>query len=484
MLLSFAPVAVAGPPPGYVDATIFGYDPLDATAALQAAINTGFNVWVPNVGTDWIVEPIFLTQSNQTILFEEGVVVAAKEGSFLGTHDYLFSNTTRANVRLEGYGATFRMRQQDYLAAPYPPSEFRFGISSLGTNGFEIVGLTIENTGGDGIYLGDAGGSTYSQNILIKDVTINNAFRNGISLISAANVTIENTVFVNTSGNFPSAGIDLEPNGDQYRMENIVIRDSVFLGNFREGIIWSLVDGEDPGNPPITGLVENITVLGNGRHGLAMSEGAIPGVTIKDSLIVENFADGFNVGFDCTISIPACAVTHDIEYSAFWDNAGSAISGNAVLGTGSITNQEPSFVKSFVSTDLNDPYFMYLEPSTSTAITQGASDGSYMGARPVLYSGDMDGDGLVTSDDAPLLIQALTDRAGYDLNGFTTPGGDIIDANINGDVNRNGIFDLGDVNALSAMLGGPASAGAVPEPSVAVLFGIAVSVMALSRRLT
>ena len=57
-----------------VDASDYGYNPADATSALQSAINTGADtVIVPYMGpgNDWIVEPIFLTAGNQTIIFEE-----------------------------------------------------------------------------------------------------------------------------------------------------------------------------------------------------------------------------------------------------------------------------------------------------------------------------------------------------------------------------------------------------------------------------
>ncbi len=475
----FSTIASADQPPGFIDASTFGYNTTDATAALQAAIETGSNVWVPNMGSDWIVSPIFLTQNNQTIHFDEGVVVAAKAGAFLGANDYLFKNTTRVNVRLEGYGATFRMRQQDYLAPPYQPSEFRFGISSNAANGFQIVGLTIENTGGDGIYIGNTSGD-FSQNIIIKDVTINNAFRNGISIIAAKNVTIDNVVIASTSGNSPQAGIDFEPNLPTEGIENVTIRDTIIVGNFGAGIVWSLHD--TAAIPPVTGLVDNVTVLGNGTKGLQMLKGALPGWTIQDTLVVENFEEGFFVGGDCDPLDTNCAATQGIEYSAFWGNQGGVLGGTAVLGTGSITNQEPDFVSSFVSTDLDSPYFMYLEPSTSIAITQGASNGSYIGARPVLYSGDMDGDGLVTSADVPWFIQALSNRAAYDANNFTSVAGDPINADINGDVNRNGVFDMGDISALSSMLSMPIAASIVPEPNSLMLFGVAISVLGLSRR--
>ncbi len=80
---------------------------------------------------------------------------------------------------------------------------------------------------------------------------------------------------------------------------------------------------------------------------------------------------------------------------------------------------------------------------------------------PVL--GDFDGDGNVTIADAPLLVEALTNRAAYDAHEFG------VDADTIGDINGDGTFDLGDSGPLSALLGGPASANAVPEPSAMLL---------------
>ena len=77
--------------------------------------------------------------------------------------------------------------------------------------------------------------------------------------------------------------------------------------------------------------------------------------------------------------------------------------------------------------------------------------------------GDMNGDFNVTTADAPLLIEALVNRPAYNAHMFP------VNADINGDVNQDGTFDLGDVGPLSALLGGPASAASVPEPSAILL---------------
>jgi hypothetical protein len=45
----------------------------------------------------------------------------------------------------------------------------------------------------------------------------------------------------------------------------------------------------------------------------------------------------------------------------------------------------------------------------------------------------------------------------------------LVNADFIGDVIVDGTFDLGDLSAFSALLGGPASANAVPEPGALLL---------------
>ena len=722
ILLLSAATTHAGPPPGFIDASTTGggFNVVDATNALQTAINTGQDVWVPNMGTDWIVRPLILTQNDQEIRFEDGVVVSAKQGEFMGTDDSLFYASGRSNVTLRGYGATLRMRQSDYAQAPYPAAEWRMGIDLRDVTNVEILGLTIEDTGGDGIYLGSLNQTNFNQNVMIKDVIIDNAYRNGISVISAEHVLIDNAVIVNTGGTAPQAGIDIEPNFATQRIQDISIHNSIIQSSDSYGILWAVTSIQN--GQQITGSVDNVTVVGNPINGLRMWGGPLPGWTITDSLVAESGESGFWVSSGPGIG------PQEIEYSALWGSGFGSVSGEAVLGTGAVTGVEPLFV----STDVNDPFFMYLDPATSAAIAQGAQDGSFMGARRVqvpsvlelrinyfsghtrivvdagddttttlnldsytissdppappledvwdptkwssiteqdgggweevppaapgtqkqslteanlvsfkalptgsvvslgdvydtnsssedisftyglagnaetfegavvfegglhirvnkfsgrieivngetvdidfdgyvissessdlnastwnsledqaisdweeisptsdaiseanlfssallassdtldlgtayqggvggiqdlsfqysladgltilfgnieyVISGDMDGDGDVNADDAPLLVLALVNRAGYDAKGFQNAAGFLVDADIVGDVNDDGRFDLGDLSAFSEMLGGLAGATAVPEPTSVALLGTVCSCLSLVRR--
>ncbi len=412
VLISSATVFAGPPPPGFLDASTTGggFNAADATNALQSAINTGQDVWVPNMGTDWIVKPILLTRSNQEVRFENGVVVIAKPGEFLSIEDRLFTVSGKSNVTLSGYGATFRMQQADYLQPPYTTLEFRHGVALLDVNNVDILGITIEDTGGDGIYVGTNSDAGFSRNVTIKDVIIDNAYRNGISVVSAEDLLIEDTVVANVDGTSPRAGIDIEPNTSDQRIQNVLIRNSVFLNNGNQGIAWStpsIRNGEH-----ITGTVENVTVYGNSASGMTMGLENLPGWTIKDSLFVNNDEYGFQV------YVPG-PTNQNIEYNALWGNTLGPINGPVTLGTGSITGVQPVFA----STNLHDPLFMRLDPSTSLAIVFGASDGEYIGARGLsILLGDFDGDGHVDEADfnnfmVPNMLSSVAPYANGDVTG-------------------------------------------------------------------
>ena len=91
----------------------------------------------------------------------------------------------------------------------------------------------------------------------------------------------------------------------------------------------------------------------------------------------------------------------------------------------------------------------------------------------IVTLGDMTGDGLVDPDDVPAFVLALVDPLAYDV---LYP---FVSEELAGDVDGSGTFDLGDLADFSALLGGPASADAIPEPSalslaVVLLLGIAI----------
>jgi len=146
---------------------------------------------------------VFLNNSNQEIIFEEGVVVTAKVGEFHGQADSLFSGWSRENITITGYGATLRMQKQDYLGPDYTWSESRMGLRFYSFSNLVIQGLTIRDTGGDGIFLAVDIAPTLNSNVVIRDAVLENNYRQGISVVSAENLLIENSIFRTTGGTSP-----------------------------------------------------------------------------------------------------------------------------------------------------------------------------------------------------------------------------------------------------------------------------------------
>lgn len=236
-------------------ASWWGFDAEDSTAALQAAIDSGVKrIVVDNLGKPWIVRPIRLA-SNQEIVFEPGVEVVAKRGEFKGGSDCLFSADNATNITLRGR-ATLRMWRQDYSRPPYQKAEWRMVLSFCSCSNVRVEGLTLAESGGDGIYLGTATKGVTNKNITIKDVICDSNYRQGISVITAENLLIENTIMRNTAGTNPESGIDFEPNGPDERLVNIVVRNCRTENNAGQGYQFYL-NFMDATSEPVSVRFEN-----------------------------------------------------------------------------------------------------------------------------------------------------------------------------------------------------------------------------------
>ena len=105
------------------------------------------------------------------------------------------------------------------------------GLSLRGCKNITVEGLRIESSGGDGIYIDGGSKRRFCKDVTIRDVTCYDNHRQGISVISADNLLIENCVFANTWGTAPAAGLDLEPDGKDQSLVDIVVRNCVFENN-------------------------------------------------------------------------------------------------------------------------------------------------------------------------------------------------------------------------------------------------------------
>ncbi|WP_417750217.1 hypothetical protein [Rosistilla oblonga] len=253
-------------------ASWWGFDPEDSTAALQSAIDSGAKrVIVEDMGRPWIVTPL-QAASNQELVFEKGAVLQAKKGEFKGSTDSLLSVTGKKNVTIRGEGATFRMHRDDYAKPPYKKAEWRHTLQIKSSSNVQVLGLTMAESGGDGIYLGVATRGVTNKNIVTRDVVLDKHYRQGISVITAEDLLIENTVMRDTGGTSPMAGIDFEPNHFSERLVNCVMRNCIAENNQGVGYAFYLPNLTAQ-SAPISIRLENCIARGSNRAPLSFTNG-------------------------------------------------------------------------------------------------------------------------------------------------------------------------------------------------------------------
>jgi Right handed beta helix region len=258
-----------------VFADSYGFNTSDATRALQAAINdpNADKIIVRNMNSPWFVSETIFLQSNKEIIFEAGVVVQAKPGTFLDNTRPMFRALSLDNIQLIGLGsgenmATIKMNKEEYKA-----SEFGHIFGFNGVKDFVVKGLKLTGAGGDGIHISGAAYETakpglrsYSENGLIENIISDNNRRQGISIDSAKNLTVRNSKFINTKGTPPSAGIDLEPTWSFESLQNIKIQNVEVRDNDGTGIqlaLGNLNNQSEPVSIDIDGaIIDNSNLSG------------------------------------------------------------------------------------------------------------------------------------------------------------------------------------------------------------------------------
>jgi len=263
------------------------------------------------------------------ILYEEGAELWAKKGFFKNTNDALLTFIDCYNIKILGNGTRFCMNKDEYV-----DGEWRHGISLRGVTNFEIKDLDILNSGGDGIYIAGSKSNASSNAVTIKNIKSLNNKRQGISIISAKDVTISNCVFAETKGTLPGAGLDIEPNKPSDIITNIKIQNCVFENNYGAGIVVGLRKLSGTSND-ISVSFENCVLRNN--HALdnkkvaaeiiigANSKDPVQGQLIFQNLLIENSnwgmfytrkrSDAFKVKFvDCSLKNICLAESYPVMY--------------------------------------------------------------------------------------------------------------------------------------------------------------------------
>jgi hypothetical protein len=239
---------------GAATATCFGFNATDSTEILQAALSMAAISTLtidrpPNGAKHWLVRPLYINRNNLALVLAPGVVVLAKQDAFHGEDDSLLKAEGAHNISiLGGSGSSLRMRRADYAVPswgacpsckPYSKAEWRAGIWLAGCTNVTLAGLTVAESGGDGLFITDldhaSPDNVDSRDIHVHDCVFDNNYRQGLSLISVINLLVERCTFSNTNGTNPQAGVDLEPDFPSQQLTNVTFRDCSYTGNAGAG---------------------------------------------------------------------------------------------------------------------------------------------------------------------------------------------------------------------------------------------------------
>ena len=240
----------------------------DDTANFQAAMTAtrvqgGQNpkkLYVPK-GT-YKITNYLVCGTNQYIEFDQGAVINLVPATNIeNTSAFVASNQT--NVTLIGNGATINGTRTGAVIEGGAAAFYLYGSDNVRIENFNINDIAT-----DGITItGDVIGSGPCTNVLIENCVVNNCRRNGMSIIHAEGVTVIGGKYANSNGSpaGPYAGIDVEPNQDQWA-KNIQIIGVYTENNPGGGLLF--VPGSQ-GN--VRGSIYDVTVIG----GRSYKDGAL-----------------------------------------------------------------------------------------------------------------------------------------------------------------------------------------------------------------
>jgi Pectate lyase superfamily protein len=231
----------------------------DDTAAIQAAIDlvagTGGTVLVPDgiYMIDAAGKPRLSLKDDMTLKLVNGATLKAIPNSQKKYSILTISGV--ANVAV--IGGTLEGERDQHKGKG---GEWGMGINiEHGAEHITIAGVTAKKMWGDGFYVRSGSDVTFCR------VTADSNRRQGMSIISADGLVVMNSVFKNTRGTRPGAGIDFEPNDGDQTITNVRIENSKFIDNAGPGILIAgkkgavakveLTRNMFKGNRPI--LVEN-----------------------------------------------------------------------------------------------------------------------------------------------------------------------------------------------------------------------------------
>ncbi len=198
---------------------------IDYTEALQKGVNSHSNILLPDFPL--LISDMGLILKSQSIVVFNKNTVLIKKPTDKSNYDILkISGISDVKVY-------FANIVGDRYTHDGKDGEWGHGIGIWSSNNIYLVRPSIKYCWGDGIYINNG------EDVVIKKPFVNNNRRNGVSVISAKNLTIDSILAANSDGVAPKAGIDIEPNNNREELQNININNIITYRN-TQGLLFAL----------------------------------------------------------------------------------------------------------------------------------------------------------------------------------------------------------------------------------------------------
>jgi nitrous oxidase accessory protein NosD len=266
------------------------------TAAIQAAVAA-----VPPGGTLQFPAGTYRIDSDRGVRLKDDLRLDLGEATLVGTNvdgarGRLLEIQGERNIVITG-GTMVGSRGGQ--------PEWGVGLLASDAQDLRIENTTFRDFFFDGILLT---GNTGCRRVVVRGVTAENNRRTGLAIVSAEDVTVEDSAFRGSRGQSPQAGVNCEP-GPGASVRHLRFRRSSFVGNAGVGLYVhrglgvavedvtvedSRVEGNDQGI--VASGVLGVTITGNtvighrarGRSGIALGEDTaralVAGNRLEDNL--------------------------------------------------------------------------------------------------------------------------------------------------------------------------------------------------------
>lgn len=203
----------------------------DDTASIQAAIDqvagTGGTVLVPDgvYMIDATARPRLSLKDDMTLKLADGATLKAIPNDQKKSAVLMISGVADVAV----IGGTLEGERDEHKGKG---GGWGMGVHiSHGAERIVIAGVTARKMWGDGFYVSDA------SDVKFCGVTADGNRRQGLSIIEVDGLVVLNSVFKNTGGTRPGAGIDFEPDDRDQTITDVKIENSKFIDNAGPGIL-------------------------------------------------------------------------------------------------------------------------------------------------------------------------------------------------------------------------------------------------------